>query len=93
MQYANAPGLHNNMQSKEHCTVCKLHAVRERCTVYNTHAERVWEETAEWVMFETDLMNGDSLSPIRFLRFGHCVNMGSSRIASQRQCCQEMPSL
>ena len=58
--------------------------------MYNTHAERVWEATAECVMFGK---NGESLLPFSFLLFGHFVDMGSSRIASQRQCCQEMTSL
>ena len=31
---------------------------------------------AEWVMFEADLWNGDSLLRPNFFRFGHCVNIG-----------------
>ena len=30
----------------------------------------------EWVMFETDLWNDDSLSRANCFRFGHCVNTG-----------------
>ena len=52
------------MQSIEHCTgdSTKLYAVRACCTVCNVHAERSCEAMAEWVMFEADLRNVDSLS-------------------------------
>ena len=30
----------------------------------------------EWVMFEADLWNGDSLSRAIFVQLGHCVNTG-----------------
>ena len=65
------------MQSTEHCIGyrTKLYARRACCTGYNTHAERFCSAMAEWVMFEADLWNGDSLSRANFFRFGHCVNI------------------
>ena len=60
----------------EHCTrgCTTLYAVRACCTACNTHAEYSREAMAEWVMFEADLWNGDSLSHAYFFQFGHCVN-------------------
>ena len=95
MQYANDAGSHNSMQSIEHCTGghTKLHAVRACCTVCNTHGERSCQAIAEWVMFEADLWNVDSLSRANFFGSGTALISESRRIASQRQCCQERPSL
>ena len=75
LHYANDAGLHNSMQ---HCTGCctKLYAVRACCTVCNTHAERSCEGMAEWVMFEADLWNADSLSSANFFRFRDCITIG-----------------
>ena len=44
-------------------------------------------------MFEAGLWNGDSLSRANFFGSGTALISESSRIASQRQCCQERPSL
>ena len=38
------------------------------------HTERFYSAMAEWVMFEADLGNGDSLSHANYFRFGHCIN-------------------
>ena len=94
-EYANVAGSHNNMQSIEHCTGCRtqLFVVRACCTVYNTHAERSCKAMAEWLMFEADVWNGDSLSRVIFFGSGTALISKSSRIAYQRQCCQERPSL
>ena len=85
---------YKGMQSIEHCIVfrTKLYAVMACCAVDNTHAERFCEAMAERVMIEANLWIGDSLSRANF-RFGHCVNIGVQQTASQRQCCQQRPSL
>ena len=44
-------------------------------------------------MLEADFWNGDSLSRPNFFGSGTALIAESSRIASQRQCCQERPSL
>ena len=76
--HANDSGSHNSMQSIEHCTGCstKLYAVRECCTVCNTHAERSCSAMAEWMMFKVDIWNDDSLSRANFFRLGNCINTG-----------------
>ena len=68
LHYANDVGSHSSMQSIEHCTGCrtKLYAVRACCTVCNTHDECLCKAMAEWVMFEADLWNADSLSSANF---------------------------
>ena len=69
------------MQSIEHCTGgrTKLDAVWACCTVCNTHTDRSCEAMAEWVTFEADLPNFDSLSSTNCFRFGHCINIGVQR--------------
>ena len=83
------------MQSIEHCTAgrTKLYAVRACCIVCNMHAKRFSEARAEWMVFEADLRNVDSLSLANFFGLGTALISESSRIGSQRQCCQERPSL
>ena len=49
---------------------------RRHAVQCNTHAERFCSAMAEWVMFETDLWNGDSLSHAYFFRFRNCINTG-----------------
>ena len=47
----------------------------------------------EWVMFEADFWNGDSLSRAIFFSSGTALIRESSRTASQHQCPRERSSL
>ena len=58
----------------------KLYAVRACCTVYNTHAERFCEAMTEWIMFEADLWNGNSLSRANFCGSGTVLLLGLKRL-------------
>ena len=59
--------------------------------VCNTESELFCETLAEWVMFEADLWNIDSLSST--ICSARALISDSSRIAFQHQCRQEKPSL
>ena len=47
-----------------------------QCATGILNTERSCEAMAEWVMFEADLWNVNSLSSTNFFRFGHCVDIG-----------------
>ena len=81
------------MQSKDHCTYgcTTLYELIKWCVVFNTESELVCETLADWVMFEVDLWNIDSLSGTIFS--ARALISDSSRIAFQHQCRHEMPSL
>ena len=81
------------MQSKDHCTYgcTTLYELSIWCVVCNTESELFCETLAEWVMFEADLWNIDSLSST--ICSVRALISDSSKIAFQHQCCQENPSL
>ena len=81
------------MQSKDDCA-CGCTTLYELSVYYvvcNTESEMFYETLAEWVMFEMDLWNIDSLSSTIFS--ARALISDSSRIAFQHQCRQEKPSL
>ena len=59
--------------------------------VCNTESELFCETLVEWVMFEVDLWNIDSLSST--ICSARVLILDSSSIAFQHQCRQEKPSL
>ena len=81
------------MQSKDHCTYgcTTLYELSIWCVVCNTESELFCETLAEWVMFEVDLWNIDSLSST--ICSARALISNSSRTAFQHQCRQEKPSL
>ena len=56
------------MQSKDHCAYgcTTLYELSVCCVVCDTESELFYETLAEWVMFEVDLWNIDSLSSTIF---------------------------
>ena len=77
------------MQSKDQCTYgcTTLYELSIWYVVCNTESELFCETLTEWVMFEVDLWNIDSLSST--ISSARASISDSSKIAFQHQCRQE----